>query len=296
MKITNKFDLPESFVKMAQSDYSYKDKRYSVTTIIQPIRQIILRRRHDAEIEEDVSNMIWLLFGTAAHSILEHAGTADDELSENKLEVKIGDYTLSGIFDLYSAGQKKVTDYKTCSVYKVLKHDYTDWEHQLKIYCYMLNEIGFECNSGEIVAIMKDWTPGKAKFDPEYPKYAVQTVKFRFTKKDMEDIEKWLKLRFDEISKAEKLKDENLPMCSLEERFNTGDKYAVMKKGRKRAVKVFDDKDLATQYMKDVGADYIEERHGEDKRCADYCSVNGFCSYWREKNEKDANLVCKEVP
>ena len=283
MKITNKFDLPESFVKMAQSDYEYKDKRYSVTTIIQPLRSFMLRRRHDAEIEEVVSNMIWMLFGTAVHGVLERAGTADEELAENKMDVKLDNgYTVSGVFDLYSDGKKKVTDYKTCSVFKVLKADYTDWKMQLGIYCWMLNQIGFECNKGQIVAIMKDWVASKAKFDKDYPRYPVQTVSFTFTEEEIEGYGNWVKERFDEIEKAEKLPDDELPLCTLSERFNSGIKYAVMQKGKRRALRVFDSKELAEEYMNNIGGDKIEERIGEDKRCIDYCSACKFCSYWKE--------------
>lgn len=268
---------------MAQSDYEYKDKRYSVTTIIQPLRSFMLRRRHDAEIEEDVSNMIWMLFGTAVHGVLEKAGTADDELAENKMDVKLDNgYTVSGVFDLYSDGKKKVTDYKTCSVFKVLKADYTDWKMQLGIYCWMLNQIGFECNKGQIVAIMKDWVASKAKFDKDYPRYPVQTVSFTFTEEEIEGYGNWVKERFDEIEKAEKLPDDELPLCSLSERFNSGIKYAVTQKGKKRALRVFDSRELAEEYMNNVGGDKIEERIGEDKRCIDYCSACKFCSYWKE--------------
>lgn len=71
MKITNKYGLPQAFVTMAESDYQYRDKRYSVSSLLKGTREIILERRHHDKIEQDVSDMIWLLFGTTVHSILE---------------------------------------------------------------------------------------------------------------------------------------------------------------------------------------------------------------------------------
>ena len=70
MRITNKYGLPQAFVKMAESDYEYRPKRYSVTSILKGIRETLLERRHHNEIEVDVSDMVWALFGTAVHEIL----------------------------------------------------------------------------------------------------------------------------------------------------------------------------------------------------------------------------------
>ena len=138
MRITNKLGLPEAFVKMAETDYQYKEKQYSVTSLLRGIRETILLRRYHNNIEQDVSDMIWLLFGTAVHNILEHQEEGKHELKEENLKIKIGDYTLSGRFDLYNAKTKTVTDYKTCSVWKMIFGDFADWRKQLLIYAYML--------------------------------------------------------------------------------------------------------------------------------------------------------------
>lgn len=286
MKITNKYGLPESFVKMANSDYKVTPKRYSATTILDSTRSCILKRRHNDEIEEDVSNLIFALFGQISHAILEKTGGGENDFTEDKLITDVGDgYQLSGIFDLFSPEEEMVTDYKTCSVYKVLYSDYEDWRKQLLIYAWQLRKIGFKVRKGQIIAIMRDWQKSKAKYDKDYPQFQAQKISFYFNEDDFVDIENWIYSRFEEIKKAEKLPDDDLPLCTKEERFNSGDKFAVMKKGRKTALRVLDTEEEANNYISLHGGDYIEKRLGLDKKCMDYCSVCNFCNYYKENVE-----------
>jgi len=282
MIITNKLGLPKPLVDMAQSDYKYAPNEYRVTSLLKGIRETILERRHHSEIEQDVSDMIWLLFGTAVHSVLENHQEGDQEIKEARLKIPIGDYTLSGQFDLYNAETKTITDYKTCSIWKVIYGEYEDWRRQLLIYAYMLQSIGFPVEKAEIIALMKDHSKSQAKIKADYPKQPVRKITFTFTEKDFVEIENWLHARFEEIAKAEKLPDDKLPLCTPEERFNNGDKFAVMKKGRKTALRVLDSMEDAENWMATNGGDFIEVRKGEDKKCMDYCSACEFCNYYKE--------------
>lgn len=283
MIITNKLNLPESFVNMAKQDYIFADNEYRVTSLLKGIRETILERRHFDEIEQDVSDMIWLLFGTAVHGILEHQAEGDNELKEERIKVTIGDYLLSGQFDLYNDETKTITDYKTCSVWKVIFDDYSDWRKQTLIYAYMIRRFGFWADNAEIIAIMKDHSKRDAKIKPDYPQFPVKKISFKFTEQDFTEIEEWLKSRFAEIAEAEKLPDDELPLCTPEERFNRGDKFAVMKNGRKTAMRVLDSMEEAELWMADNGGDSIEIRKGEDKKCKEYCSACEFCNYYREQ-------------
>ena len=111
MIITNELNLPAPFVDAATSDHKYTPKRYSVTAVMKGVRESILQRRHDAEIEQDASDMVWAIFGTAVHSILEQSQETADQLKENWFSVPMGDgYELSGIFDLYDDSTGTVTD------------------------------------------------------------------------------------------------------------------------------------------------------------------------------------------
>jgi hypothetical protein len=70
-------------------------------------------------------------------------------------------------------------------------------------------------------------------------KFPVKKISFTFTKKDFADIEQFIKDKFAEIEKYEDKPDDELPICTAKERFNKGDKYAVMKKGRKAALRLW---------------------------------------------------------
>lgn len=283
MIITNKLNLPSPFVSFAQRDYVYEPNEYRVTSLLKGIRETILERRHHKEIERDVSDMVWLLFGTAVHGILEKHQELGHELKEERIKVPIGDYILSGQFDLYNDETKIVTDYKTASVWKIIFGDFEDWRRQILIYCLMLRKIGFDAQGGQIVAFLKDHSKRDAKIKPDYPQFPVQVVKFNFTDDDFKECEEWLQARFEEIAAAEKLPDDELPICTPDERFNSGDKFAVMKKGRKTALRVLDTMEEAEQWKAENGGDEIVIRPGEDKKCLDYCAACEFCSYYKEK-------------
>jgi hypothetical protein len=151
----------------------------------------------------------------------------------------------------------------------------------------MMQSIGLPVEKGEIVALLKDHSKRDAKFKKDYPGLPVHKVMFGFTEKDFTEIEVWLIERFAEIAVLERLPDDLLPECTPEERFNSGDKYAVMKKGRKTALRVLDSEEEATKWMEENKGDSIEIREGEDKKCADYCSVNQFCNYYQQKRGND---------
>lgn len=283
MKITNNLNLPTPLVSLAQQEYTTADNEYRATSLLKGLRETILERRHGDKVERDVSDMIWLLFGTAVHGVLEGHQEGDDEIKEERLKVKIGNYVLSGQFDLYNDTTKTVTDYKTASVWKIIYGNFDDWRRQLLIYCYMLRQIGFEASKGEIIALLKDHSKRDAKIKAGYPQLPVAVIHFNFTDADFVECKQWLENKFAEIAVAEKLADDDLPICTEEERFNSGAKYAVMKNGRKTALRVLDSMEEAEKWQSANGGDYVQTRPGEDKKCIDYCSVCEFCNYYRER-------------
>lgn len=289
MKITNKLGLPSPFVDAVSSDYQYKDKQYSVTALLKGVRETILQRRHNDEIEQDCSEMAWAIFGTAVHSILENAQEMADELKETKLVTELPNgYKLSGVFDLYKESTATVVDYKTATVWKVIYNDWEDYRKQLLIYCWQLRQIGFEANSGEIVAFLKDHSKSKAKYDSSYPQQPIYIKHFDFTEDDFNGIEAFIIDRFEIIEACENLTDDELPVCTPVERWHKDDTYAVKKDGRKTAIKVCNSSDEAYAYIADNNLDskhYVEERLGADTKCEEYCGCCEYCSYWRQNHD-----------
>lgn len=288
MKITNNEYLPQPLVSAVTREYTYKPKQYSVTALLKGTCQAILERRHDEEIEQDVSEMIWLLFGTAVHSILEQSHETVDQIKENKLILDMPNgYKLSGIFDLYDDMTGTVTDYKTASVNKVLFNDWEDYRKQTLIYCWMLREIGFDAHRGEIVALLKDHSKAKALQGGDYPQHPVYRISWEFTDDDFCEISKFIHDRFGEISRCELLRDDELPACNESERWHKDDTWVIMKEGRKSAVRVFKSKGDAQAYFDNMMLDKkhtIVKRKGADNRCDNYCNVNKWCPYYQSKH------------
>jgi hypothetical protein len=280
MIITNKQHLPEPFVSAVSNQRSYQTGVYSVTSLLKGIRETMLERRHSNEIEQDVSDMIWLILGSAVHSIVEKAQETDNQIKEARLHERINGVTFTGQFDLYDAAKKKVVDYKTCSVWKIMFGEFDDWKQQTMLYAYLLREAGFEVNKGEIVAIIKDHNKTDAKTKSNYPAYPVVVISWEITVKDLDETFIWLVNKAEEIKVCEDLEDWQLPLCTLEERYNRP-KFAVMKKGQKKSIRTVDTMEDAEYWQEQNEGSYIETRPGVDKKCLDYCAAAKFCPYWQ---------------
>ena len=64
MKYTNKFNLPESIVNaVKRPSYSRGKSTISVTQLINSPQIVALREKHSDDIEVDVSDQVWALFG-----------------------------------------------------------------------------------------------------------------------------------------------------------------------------------------------------------------------------------------
>ena len=74
MKITNKYNLPYGFVKAVSTERHNAENCISATTLLQGVKQIILTDRHWNELEDDVSERIWAIFGSAVHLLMESEG------------------------------------------------------------------------------------------------------------------------------------------------------------------------------------------------------------------------------
>ena len=101
MKYLNKYDVPEPLA----SSLKFKDRgkrdpmRVSVTTLVNPPRITVLRERHEEEIVTDISDNLWMFLGSMGHAVVEDAAREED-LSEEKLTIQVGDFTVVGVPDL----------------------------------------------------------------------------------------------------------------------------------------------------------------------------------------------------
>lgn len=282
MPITNVYNLPKPFVDAATRNHEYTPKRYSVTSLLRGTKQTILERRHAHEIVEDVADNVWLIFGQAVHAILEGMQETDTQLKECWISADVSNgYTLSGIFDLYDDETGTVSDYKTATVWKIIYQDFDEWRMQILMYAWILRKMGFNARHGEAVALLKDHSKSKAKYDSQYPQHPAYKIEWDFSDDDFLVAESFIEAKFSAIEQAEALSDDDIPICTPEERWHEDDKWAVKKKGVKRAVRVYDNEAEAQERAERDGL-IVEFRPGADKRCMEYCSAAPFCNHYIE--------------
>jgi hypothetical protein len=282
MILTNEHGLPQSIVNAVKRDHPPVEDRYSVTDIINPPLIRHLRMKHWNEIEEDASDLLWMLLGTSMHYVLEKH-SPEDAFQEEKLTMKMTvdgkEVTIVGKSDLYDNGV--ITDWKVTSTYAVLLGVKPEWEQQPNVYARLWEENGFPVNDLRINAILRDWQKPKALRERDYPKIPfVQT-----------DIPLWDKKTTTDylVERIRLHRQVPPPECTPEEKWERPTKYALMKTGRKSAVKLFDSRleaDMALDMTtKDRHSHYIEERPGVCMRCESYCNVSKFCPYYKKEGE-----------
>ena len=281
MKITNRLNLPDGFVNAVSTERHNEPYSLSATTLLQGVKQIILTDRYWETLEDDVSDRIWAIFGSAVHSLLEIEGEHD--FAEQKMAWQVGDITVTGTIDNYDMEHGIICDYKTASVNKVRFNDFNEWHLQGMIYAWLLKKNGFETRRCRFVALLKDHSKTEAVRDSQYPKDPVYIYEFPVTALGLFKIGMFIKSKVDEYLRCTALDDDAIPPCSPEERWARPPKFAVMKTGAKRAVRLFDRQDEAVQLADTKGAGYyVEFRQGESIRCQSYCLCRRFCSFYRE--------------
>ena len=283
MKVTNKMNLPQAIVDAVSVERHNQKGSYSATTLLHGACETILTERHYDEIEVDASESIWAIFGTAVHSVLEGQNT--NTLKEQFYSVDVLNSKVTGRVDSYDQDTKTIHDFKTASVWKVQFNDFEDWRKQGLIYAWLMTKCGFEVKKCEFLAMLKDHSKSKAKIDSGYPQLPIYKYEFDVTAENLAEIEQFINNRVAELEEAEKLSDEEIKPCTMEERWESPAKYAVMKTGRKTAIKLFDTKEEAEKNMVSIGGTYVEERKAESKKCHDYCVCSQFCPFWKSLNK-----------
>ena len=293
MKITNKFGLPEPFVALASKSFYSKGKAdYSVTEIISPPRIQRLRQRHYAEMEQDVSDMTWSLMGTLAHHFLEQH-QVKNHTNEERLFVEVDGVTLSGAIDLQEdvGGTVQITDYKFTSAW-ALRADKIEWIQQQNIYAWLVfKTTGKKVSALRICAFIRDWSRRQAMTDPTYPQASAQMISIPLW--DFDKTEAYVKERVELHREAKVAADweMELPPCTEDDRWIRETKYAVLKEGRKTAVRVFDTESEAAALImempeKDRKIVSISVRKGEAVRCTgNFCGVSKWCSQFKKEQE-----------
>lgn len=279
MKLTNRQNLPQAIFDAVKNDpYSRGESDISVTELIGPPRISALKRQHEDELEEDAGDRIWSLMGQSIHTILERANRVG--VAERRLKMTCEGWAVSGGMDLYQEDGVLV-DYKTTSAWSVKSGIKPEWTEQLNIYAEVLRANGHPVTGLRVVAILRDWSKLEARREGDYPQSQVQTYTVELW--PQEKAQKYIRERVILHQQARV----TLPQCSPEDRWQKAPKFAVMKTGGKRAVKLYDnqaDAESHASVQKDLRVDV---RPGEATRCAAYCAVAKFCTQYQSEQAGD---------
>lgn len=300
MKITNKFNLPEPFIKAVEGNfYTPGTSDISVTQLIASPQEVALKKKYFDRIEEDASTRMWALDGSSVHAILEKAAQQCTSYeAEKRLYTDVLGWKVSGQFDLFDKVKHILYDYKKVSVWEVINGLKPEKQAQLNLLATIAENNGYKIDQLCVVAMMRDWSPRRSDIEDNYPE--VPVIQFRIPFWPREKRVEYLRTRVELHQHAQQSVDVfegdgfiDLPECTLDEKYEQPTKFAIMKKGAKRALKLCLSEEEAREYIKNhidkelYKSLSLEKREGKPEKCLRYCPVAKFCKQfykWRVLN------------
>jgi hypothetical protein len=286
--ITNKHDLPEFVVRLTkhfQYAKKYQDKRYSATEIIRSPRQYWLRRRHQSEIEEDICDLWASTIGSALHKACEDVEVPGDEVEVHLAVTLPNGVTLTGMIDRLNP--MEIIDYKFSAHSSLFNFEHPEWEQQLNIY-RLLVYLSAGCvriDNLYVLGMAPDFREKKWSKD-------IPAKLFRIPVWSLSEAREFVERRVMDFELCKGLLDDDLPKCTTYDEVGKHNdcwerphEWALKKKGRKSAVKLFDSEEDALRHKekKKLGDNhFLEYRRGVRNMCENYCSAAPFCNQYKE--------------
>lgn len=315
MKITNNTSVPLALAVWAVNDsYDYVDdpKYISVTSLLKPLRQIILQRRVDMNsVSTDVEDFLARAMGTSIHDSIEKAWIHNHETCLKKLgyddnliqRIKINPeegslkekdipiylekrkireidgWKIGGKFDFVADGL--LHDNKSTTTMKWQKGSSDkDYCMQGSIYRWLNPDI-IKDDIIRINYVFTDWSKLSAIKDSSYPQH-------RAMYKDIplltyEDTEKYIKDKLSQLDRYMNAPEQDIPECGDEELWRTPTVYKYYSNpANTRPTKNFETMAEAKRYqmMEKKGQGIIKIVPGEPRRCH-YCNASSICSQYK---------------
>lgn len=309
---TNAADISLAVAVFLASDfYDYVDEpnTISVTTLMKPLRQIILSGRvpqEDAHI--DLMSMSASRIGTAIHDGFEKAWITNyanamralghPESLINKIRVnppktenlagcipvyleqratkQVGKWNVTGKFDF--VGNGTVQDIKSTSTFTFTNQTNKDkYPLQGGLYRWLNPEIITE-DYMSIHYIFTDWKAVQAKTDPNYPQQRI--ISQTYALKSVEEIDMWVKRKLRQIEHYIDAPEDQIPDCDDAELWRSEPQYKYYKNPDKqaRSTKNFDTYQAAMlRLVEDGGTGIVKTVPGQVTACK-YCSAFPVCT------------------
>lgn len=312
MRLTNVtgISLPLA-VWLASDNYDFSAagrRAISATSLLKPVRQILLRERLTEETSEipDVSDYIASRLGHSIHDGIEKAWVSQyrpalrklgypenlieairinpeeeepDTIPiylEQRVEREIMGYTISGKFDMMLEGS--IHDFKSTSVYSWIKGSKDeDYALQGSIYKW-LNQDKVTGDHIYIHFLFTDWQKAMAKSDPNYPQQRVQTHPVKLM--TVGETEQWIKRKLRELEAAADLPEDKLPRCTDKDLWRSDPVWKYYTNPAKtdgRSTKNFKTAAEANAHMAKTGKGIVIHVPGQVKACS-YCPAFPICT------------------
>lgn len=277
MILTNATNLPQAIVDAVRNDTYTKGKAdISITGLLKPMRAVALESQHSEGISEDVADRLYALYGQIVHGILERAASSY-AVAERRLYLGIDGVWVSGQMDSYEIKDDVLVDWKFVTAWKFKQPDPPkEWIQQLNCYAELLRANGYPIKKLQVVGLIRDHSKLEAKRDSAYPQFPIVRIEIpMWEQKVAQDFIR-------ERVKAYKDAKVTLPECTPEERWAKPDIYAVMKKGRKSAVRLFHSEEEAKNFIDPMDQNLsIVKRPAENMRCENYCAAAPYCDQFK---------------
>lgn len=318
MNYTNQHNISLALaVFLATDDYDYEPNVISATTLLKPLKQIILAKRVKPEDKlVDISQLVSSRMGTAIHTAIEKAWTNPqralkllgypDSIIERivvnpkkpkrkdipvYMEIRsykeVNGVKVSGKFDFVAEG--KVQDFKSTSVYTYLNQTNAEkYALQGSIYRW-LNPDKITADVMNIHYIFTDWNKAESLRNDKYPPMRVHTQSYPLM--SLEETQVWVERKLQQIEQYLHVDEEMLPPCTDEDLWRKESVWKYYKDPNKteRSTKNFDNpQDALIRLAEDGNVGIIKEVKGQVSACK-------YCPAFTECKQKDLLIATGEL-
>lgn len=298
-------------VFLASDNYDYSDDptEISATTLLKPLRQIILAKRvPPGDGLVNLADMMNSRMGSAIHDAIEKSWLNNHRSAmeaiglpkqvidriiinpkqedllpnhipiylEQRLKRKIGKWTVTGKFDF--VGEGKVQDFKSTSTFTYKKQTNADkYTQQGSIYRWLDPQLITQ-DQMDIHYIFTDWKPAMVKTDPSYPPKRFHTQSFELM--SLSETEAFIRRKLELIEQYWHADEDDIPLCDDAELWRSEPVFKYYKNPEKtaRSTKNFDTRPEAYAFMAQNGnVGIVKEVPGQVTACK-YCPAFAACS------------------
>lgn len=270
MPVIDDIGLPAPILRALENDgYDPGLSDITATGLLTPPRVFQLRKQH--RVSWRASQLIPSLLGKAFHAMVEKHAAAG-EVAEVRLYAHMLGWLVGGEIDLQVEvdGSTRIIDYKVVKI-DALELSAGKWEEQLNIYRWLCHANGKLVSELEIVAIMKDWREGWVG-SPGYPAAPVAVVPVAMW--PIGEAEAFVEARVAAHQRAQ----QDLPLCSDEERWKRPDRWRLDKK-----LYATEDEAVAARGARKAKVTRVPSKPIMCIR--NYCGVSEFCSQFQKEKE-----------